>query len=292
MPEGPEVRAITDKLSAKLTGTTLIGMGWDQSSKYSNGLPKYDQLSICLPMTVEDVTCKGKQIFFRFSKEYLLNDQRYTHRVYLNSTLGLEGKWSWTRGTHSNFWLVIGRRIENLYGSLDLIIDRQVIYFDDSRHFGNITLMSEHEYQEKLRKIGPDLLAENISLDRWEKEFRSTRRYKMQICEFLMKQEYFSGIGNYLKSEILYRSRIKPDRILSNISDGEMSHILQKSMEILRESYSYNGLTIRSYSDPDGEKGTFPRQIYERDVDSLGNKIIKSKFKDGRTTHWVPEIQH
>lgn len=319
MPEGPEVRSITDKLSERITGMVLTGLSWDQSSKYSEGLPRYDQLRSILPMTVAGVTCKGKQIFFHLAKEYLIDGRPYTHRVYLNSTLGMEGKWSWSPGNHSNFWLTLGTRRETVprlakesrrdstelsrsddrrspefntdLRPVDLIVVGQTVYFDDSRHFGNLTLMSEQDYREKLGKIGPDLLAEDISLEQWTREFRSSRRSGMQICDFLMKQEYFSGIGNYLKAEILYRSKIRPDRTLWEIHDDEMVTILQQSMATIRESYSYKGLTVRSYWDPDGEKGTFPRQIYEKEIDPLGHRVIKSQFKDGRTTHWVPEVQ-
>ena len=155
MPEGPEVRSITDKLSERMTGMVLIGLGWDQSSKYSEGLPRYDHMSSILPMTIADVTCKGKQIFFHLVKEYLVDGKEYTHRIYLNSTLGMEGKWMWGPGNHSNFWLTLGTRKSS---AIDLIVKSQIVYFDDSRHFGNLTLMTEHEYHEKLGKIGPDLL--------------------------------------------------------------------------------------------------------------------------------------
>jgi formamidopyrimidine-DNA glycosylase len=283
MPEGPEVKTITDKLCSSLKGKILKGLGWDRSSKYSDGLLGYQQqIEPYLPMTIENITCKGKQIFFKLNK-----DNKYV--IYLNSTLGMEGRWSWKAGDHSNFWLICCDQIVN--GTIKLVIGSKCVYFDDSRHFGNLTIRNEQDYMTKLSEIGPDLLSEDVNISIWLQKARNKRIKDKQICDFLMDQKYFSSIGNYLKSTILYAAKIKPDRTLSNLSDQELELILHHSKRILQESYALGGLTVRTYWDPDEKKGNFVCDVYDKDVDPLGNKIIKSTFKDGRTTHWVPAIQ-
>ncbi len=296
MPEGPEVRTITDKLSARLRGKILLRMGWDSTSKYSEGLSGYDNLILpYLPLTIENVTCKGKQIFFHLIKILLIDEQSHIYRVYLNSTLGMEGKWVWKSDTHSNFWLTVGDSVVDALGSdrlpISLIVRYQVVYFDDVRHYGNLTLKNEQGYQDKLTEIGPDLLTEEVAFPTWLDKARHKRIENKQICDFLMDQKYFSGIGNYLKAEVLYKAKIRPDRILGDLTDDDLKRILMHSMTIIRLSYSYGGLTIKSYWDPDGNKGRYPREVYEKETDLLGNPVIKSKFKDGRTTHWVPTVQ-
>jgi endonuclease VIII-like 1 len=53
------------------------------------------------------------------------------------------------------------------------------------------------------------------------------------ICEVLLQQQYFNGIGNYLRAEILHRAGVEPfttarDSLLQCFTDEELSmHTLQ-----------------------------------------------------------------
>ena len=128
----------------------------------------------------------------------------------------------------------------------------------------------------------------------WRKSIQNSRRKNIIICDFLKEQKYFSGIGNYLLSEILYGAEIKPDRKLQDLSDKEIETLLKISVQKIKESHQHGGLTIRSYWDLYGNRGTFPIKVYRKTVDPLGNKVIADNkiAKDKRTVHWVPQIQH
>ena len=95
----------------------------------------------------------------------------------------------------------------------------------------------------------------------------------------------------YLKSEILYRSKIRPDRVLSSISDDEINTLYNVTLQTIKEAYLAGGLTIKSFWSPDGQRGMFPVHVYKKEIDPLGNSIVAEKFKDGRTSYWVPKIQ-
>lgn len=32
-------------------------------------------------------------------------------------------------------------------------------------------------------------------------------------------------------------------------------------------------------------------EVYSQEIDPLGNRVVKEITKDGRTTHWVPQLQ-
>ena len=114
---------------------------------------------------------------------------------------------------------------------------------------------------------------------------------KKEISDFLLEQKYFSGVGNYLKSDILYHARIKPDRTLESLNDQEVKNLLDSTMFIMHESLKHGGLTIKSFWSPTGKKGVYPTLVYERAFDFNGFPVIKSTFKDKRSTYWVQEIQ-
>ena len=53
------------------------------------------------------------------------------------------------------------------------------------------------------------------------------------------------------------------------------------------------GATIKSFYGADGSKGTYSSRflVYNQKVDPYNNNVIKTATPDGRTTHWVPEVQ-
>ena len=108
-----------------------------------------------------------------------------------------------------------------------------------------------------------------------------------------MNQSHISGIGNYLKSEILYESEISPFRVINSLSIKEIEILYTNIIKIANNSYKSGGATIRNYSNINSEEGTYTFQfkVYQMKKDPLGNIVQKIETKDKRTTHWVPEIQ-
>ena len=118
----------------------------------------------------------------------------------------------------------------------------------------------------------------------------------MNICRFLMSPNYVSGIGNYLKSEILYRCRINPFRSLGTLTDEEVARLYGTCLSTIQQAYQSGGLTHGTFLDPDMEKGTFPIFVYKRagQADPHGHTIIyvpPEESPDGRSIYYVPELQ-
>jgi formamidopyrimidine-DNA glycosylase len=142
-----------------------------------------------------------------------------------------------------------------------------------------------------LKAVGPDLLSENVSFEIYNEVISQKRIKNKQICSFLLEQKYFSGIGNWVRAEVLYKCRIAPFRTLESLSEDNKKSLHSVSIQILNEAYSKKGLTISNYIDPEGEFGTYNVKIYMKEKDPEGNEIIRSVFSDKRTMHWVPEVQ-
>jgi endonuclease-8 len=262
MPEGPEVKIVTDWLIKYCSGCIIR----DNS--------KFTEINTAV---INRIHCKGKHIFFELFVNGVLK--------YLSSHLAMTGRWTNTRGEYTKAWMV-------LYNPI--VKQDWVLYYDDKRNFGKIILISPQEYQIKLSDIGPDLLSDVIDPKDWYTKIKNNRIKPKMICDFLLEQKYFSGIGNYLKSEILYICKIKPDRPLCSLSDEEINKILEVSLATIRESYSYGGLTIEDFWSPEGKKGVYPCRVYSRKTDDHGFHVITAKLKatkGDRTTHWVAEVQ-
>lgn len=277
MPEGPEVKVVTNWLHTYAAGKIIT----DCCTEYK-GKSGYDTVKGSI---IEKITCKGKQIFFHFSRNGKVD-------IIYNNRLALFGKWTSDKPeSHLRFWFKLGNTLDHTTEKIKEIDTTSYLYFSDTTNFGGLDILSPISYEFKLQDIGPDLLSENVSFDLYKKKIMSSRIKNQCICKFLTEQKYFSGIGNYLKSEILYFSRIAPNRTLGSLTESEIIELYTKSIQLIKLSYSYGGLTIDTFWSPDGKRGEYPKVIYDMIKDPLGNPIMKSTEYDGKSTYWVPSIQ-
>jgi len=268
MPEGPEVRKNTDYLrdfflDTQITRVEIISGRYKRHGPFHG----YESLVASLPASVSDVSCKGKFMYI------VLEDKS---SIWI--TLGMSGMWQNYRTKHTRVIL------ENSIGSR--------VYFNDTRNFGTLKYVScVAELGKKLESLGPDVLNDKITpsifFDRIKKAKNKT------IAEALMNQKIISGIGNYLKSEILYASKISPHRTCDKITSEESKVLCKASRSISNLSYKSGGATLSTYTDAYGNKGMYSRRfaVYNQKSDPEGNSVLREPTRDGRTTFWVPKIQ-
>lgn len=293
MPEGPEVKRLVDQLQEVVIEEKLVAVK-PLSGRYTKSpLPGGGNFVTKLPLIVKDIDCKGKFIYWHFNSKDVLF-----------STLGMTGTW---------------KTEPNKYARIELEFDGFSLYYCDMRNFGTMKFTDITELNKKLRTIGPDMLNNPCSLDAFLSILESNQN--KNICALLMDQAKISGIGNIYKSESLYLSKIDPSLKVKDIKRDKRISLYYSIIKVLRNSYELGGSTIRNYSDMFNNEGQYTRfasntkeivearqkstfnhaqdteesmsgiMVYGQDVDPFGNKVIKAKFADGRTTHYVPEVQ-
>lgn len=267
MPEGPEVTLIANDLDKYVKGKKLTNIEILPFSKYVKKAPdNYQSFLDLLPLKVIGVKNKGKLMYWVFEKNnYMLN-----HLIM------------------SGFWSREKERFASLCFEFN---DGSKAYFCDARKFGYVEFFSgEKELKDKLSELGPDFMKE-VKYDYFFSALKTKPR--SNVCSVLMNQKLFSGIGNYLKSEILYSSKISPYRTINSLSDEDIKILFRESKKIVKLSYDNGGVSKKDYVHLNGDKGNFQDMllVYGKTKDKLGNKILREKTKDNRTTYWVPEIQ-
>ena len=267
MPEGPEVKLNTDFLNKQLLGK-LISEIKILSGRYVRHGPfaGYEKMKRRF-LVVSEVACKGKFIYFKFQDGSSMW-----------STLGMSASWQKMSTKHSRL------HIRTNYGNQ--------VFFNDIRNFGTLKYVeTEKELQDKLNSLGPDVLNSYVDSELFQE--RLDKKPKWSIAKALMNQTVLSGIGNYLKAEILYASKISPHRLCKDLTKEEINLLAEKSYEITNASYRTGGATIMTYRDENNEKGLYSRRfmVYNHKTDPKGNKVIKETTTDKRSTYWVPEIQ-
>ncbi|SPN79356.1 Formamidopyrimidine-DNA glycosylase [Brazilian cedratvirus IHUMI] len=258
MPEGPEVRNITRKLNIRLAGANLINFDIGERT------------GLLSDLVIVNVTCRGKLIVF------ILQTSR-EENVYISSSLGMTGSWTQSKGSYTK--AVLYTSVGNFY-------------YEDMRGFGKIAIhKTEEELDQRLSKIGFDLLEASlhhgqIPDEQWLSFFN--RKSRKKICVVLLEQDKIAGIGNYLRSEILHQARINPHRSISSLSDTELLTLRNSTQDVIVRAYQSNGLTIKDYIDPEGEKGSFVCSVYGRKVDERGRTVITEKVS-GRSIFYVQD---
>jgi formamidopyrimidine-DNA glycosylase len=268
MPEGPEVRITTDFL------TQFVGKGMTGYSILSGRYNKRGNIPgdnvVTLPARVIAAECKGKFIYITFTED--------NNEYYLFSTLGMTGMWSSKRHKHARFVIFFD--------------DGSELYYNDIRNFGTLKFIKDKDIlDKKLKSLGPDILTAEIDCQGFRNRF--IKKQNKTIAECLMNQSVIAGVGNYLKAEILWNSKMSPNRLVRDITNEEWHDLYYNTLTQSQRSYKLGGATIESYRQPNGKEGLYSRRfaVYNQKTDPNGRVVIKETTADKRTTHWVPEIQ-
>lgn len=228
----------------------------------------FEQLVAELPKRVVGAGCHGKFI-------YVMLDGGESS---LWSTLGMTGHWSGKRSSH-----------DRVTFHLD---DGQTIYYADTRNFGTLKwVRGSSKLKEKLKSLGPDMLSEDVSHERFQAAM--LRKPKWTLAEAMMNQGVIAGVGNYIKADSLWLSRLSPHRKVDSLCGEEFELLNDSIKSVLRSSYKYRGATIKSYRDFDDNVGEYSSMMlcYGRRTDENGDDVIREDTPDGRTTWWVPTRQ-
>jgi endonuclease-8 len=60
---------------------------------------------------------------------------------------------------------------------------------------------------------------------------------EMMVCDALLDQQIFSGVGNIIKNEVLYRIRLHPETLVGNIPPRKLSELIKEA-----RNYSFDFL--------------------------------------------------
>ena len=267
MPEGPEVKRTAEGLAHAITNKTINSVEV-LSGRYTKEPPGgIEEFRSALPIKVIGAGCHGKFIFA------LCTDESF-----IWSTLGMTGYWNGEGSKYARIRLNFS--------------DGTFVHFNDMRNFGTIKFVKgKHEMMKKLKSLGPDMLAEDVSTYKFKEALM--KRPKWSLAKALMKQTLVCGVGNYVKADSLWLAKLSPHRTVSSLSDIEFSDLNEAIKKVMRVSYEFGGATIQSYVSFDNEVGTYTQNmvVYGQTHDPEGNEVIKEKTKDGCTTHWVPKVQ-
>jgi endonuclease-8 len=95
-----------------------------------------------------------------------------------------------------------------------------------------------------LSRIGPDVMDRELTAERLLSRLSGSEFARRRTGSLYLDQAFLAGIGNYLRSEILFISRVHPARRPTDLSAIELEKLARETIRITRRSYRTRGVTV------------------------------------------------
>ncbi|MFC7367882.1 endonuclease VIII [Vreelandella zhaodongensis] len=218
MPEGPEIRRAADRIEKQIGGKHLDDV-WFAFPELA------EQAESLVGQRVNTVDTWGKAMLIRFADQRVLYSHNQLYGVW---KLHSENKPPSTKRS-LRVRLVAEGRAASLYSASD------------------ISLWQERELNQHpfLSRLGPDLLSQNVSSDDVKRRLIDPAFMRRSLGALLLDQGLVAGLGNYLRSEILFLSQVHPQKRPSDLTAHQLDVLATVIVETTRQAYLQAGVTNR-----------------------------------------------
>jgi len=299
MPESVEVELVRQSISKEFLGKQLITYNFLKGKHYNKVPPLFQIFKFDLyrandcnnlnkTMKLVDVTRKGKLLSLKFQ----IGEGEDCITWWVCNHFGLNGMY---RKNEEKFLPNYDKFQKELHVALEfkdfnnynenIQKESTFLTFYDASGFGTSFMFfnNSDKYVKYLYKLAIDIFDDEFTLEQFIENFEIIRKKKLkrvEICCILINQGYLcSGIGNYLKCEILYEAELSPFRDFRELNEEEIKKLYHSIKIVSQRHLDANG------------KNQELMEVYYKDKDSNGNKVVYEKTPDGKYTYWIPEIQ-
>lgn len=271
MPEGPEIWRAADKLNKALSGKKIESLyfAFDELKPYKEQLTGVE---------ITNIEPRGKAMLTSFNNELTL----YSHNQ-------LYGKWMIrNRGEVPDNNRQLRVALHNHQKSAFLYSASEILMLKDSE-------ISEHPY---IKKLGPDVIHPETTPDDILKQYKNIKFVNRKLTTLLLDQGFISGIGNYLRSEILFYSGVHPSLKLRDCSADQVAKLASSTYKLSRRSYETGGITndpkvVEALKREGASRKEYRHFVYNRTGNychKCGTQIEEDKT-GGRKVYFCPSCQ-
>ena len=271
MPELPEVETVKETLKLHLIGKKIVDIITPYPNIIKTDLEYFK--SKMINQEFLDIKRYGKYLIFELTDISMISHLRMEGKYYLRDNLN-----QITKHEHVIF------KLDN----------NQYLSYHDVRKFGTMELVEKNEVfnTDSLSKLGFEANNENIDFNEVYPKFKNAKR---PIKSVLLDQTVITGLGNIYVDETLFRSKIHPEELSSNLNESEVKNILINAKAVLDKAIKLGGTTIRTYQSSFGVDGRFQNELKVHTLVgkpcSVCNTTIEKIKVGGRGTYFCPNCQ-
>lgn len=272
MPEGPEIRQEAQRIS-----NVMVGYRCEQ---IFFGLPALkDYQGQFAGQHIESVTSRGKAMLVTFSNGLTI----YSHNQ-------LYGRWLAFPYHHRP------ETNRQLRLAIDTKAGSALLYSASDISVWPTGAINQHPF---IARLGPDILDEGTDENVLRKQLTSKRFYRRSLGVLLLAQDFIAGLGNYLRSEILFLAALSPSRTPASLSNKEREALVHALKAVPTRSLETKGITISDAQLQEQQKAYTDYEDYRFAVFGRAGEpcitcrsIIKRTEVGGRRLYFCEVCQH
>lgn len=96
-----------------------------------------------------------------------------------------------------------------------------------------------------LSRLGPDVLDPEVDENLVRERLRDDRFHNRQLGQLYLDQGFLAGMGNYLRSEVLFLAKVHPRTKPKQLEARRIRKLAKESLDVPRRSYRTGGITVR-----------------------------------------------
>lgn len=239
MPEGPTIRVTADKLRHALIDRPIERFECRYKKCVSEGWSEK-----IVGQRVVDVRSHGKNLFIEFANGWVM----YSHMLMWGS---------WHVYAPDEPWIKEERKarvvLQN-HHAVAVLFSAPVCEL----------IRREELVRHKTSELGPDLLAEDLDVEEVARRFFEPGHADRAVGDLIMDQTVLAGIGNILKSEVLFQAGINPLRSAGSLTADELRSLIETSRFYMQRAYETAGFTEAFMSPEEREAAGRWGYVYRR----------------------------
>lgn len=216
MPEGPEIKRAADKIAAAIVPYRVeeVWFAFEHLKPYE---------AVFKHKTVIALEPRGKALLTRFDNGLNI----YSHNQ-------LYGKWVIrTAYSYPQTNRQLRLAIHNAHKSALLYSASDIEVIEDD-------MLAHHPF---LHRIGPDVLSDWITPPVILQRLKDATFHRRRLTTLLLDQHFLAGLGNYLRSEILFVARVHPAKRPVDCTPEQLHALAEAAIAIPTQSYKTGGIT-------------------------------------------------
>lgn len=273
MPEGCEIKVITEQIYNEFKNTMLKRIKFLNNSKVYDDSKLFnsdynleyneeeDYYYLIMNNEIPEIRSYGKKILFDYNDKFI------------SCSLNIEGR----------FLLKYDNNISVIFE-----FENKNLYFKDIELRANISVIN---YDSKncikfSNELGVDLLRDDTTIDVFLNIFETTKS-KRKLYDYIMDQKNMCGIGNYLRSEIFYDSKLRYNITVNELTLEDKIKLFESIKKIMELSSEKGGFTFKTYHDIYGNKGEYECKCFMKNKTLLNEKVEIILDTSGRKFYYV-----
>lgn len=274
MPEGPEIlysSIIIKKIINNYNFTEIIS---NTDKNISIPIKIKHMVKNNEILKVINVSCKGKLLWIE------LKNQNTNDNIFIHIHYGLHGWMHDIKPEKYIDYTITFKKTKINKTTNKQSTKEKYLYMEDKIKWNKISFMFKQEHEIEIETLGVDIFSKEFT-KKFFKEIMTSKK-KAMLANFLLDQHTICGIGNYIKNEAMYLTKLNVFTKMCDLTKEQINNLYKNilfvaysklithkknAMKYLPEDKQINKPKITEYP--------YQYKVYNQSETSSGEKVTK-----------------